>query len=305
MSSMYDVTKENALALIRDFKSTEDIDDLRPYLSYFQEYGTDADSGLPDIQKFNALLLWVLAARQQDHDSLLSAYIHLINHFDHLAILGYDLWVRKQTLDRLPYDLAISVAQCAIRYGDLENAITLLDKSRGLTWRQVLRTLPESRLIDELAETQPGLGIPLRGYLRALHISNLSNRTKSARAKELTQHEIDDHVAMAEEVEKLLAQVRALPGYAGFMLPDPLENARRLAESAPLVVLIPDEACTHVILLRGRNATVEHRAVGGLGLKLLQTMAQKIRGILQRGGRSARGEGDTMNDEQVVECKPF
>ncbi|KAF8608251.1 hypothetical protein BDV93DRAFT_603102 [Ceratobasidium sp. AG-I] len=299
---MSSVNKESALALIQSIASPDDIQDLESYLPYLQEYATDSQSRLPNDQQFSASLLWVLAAREHNHESLLSAYRHLISLFDHLAILGFDLWARKQVLDRLPHDLAIAAARCAIEHKDLELAITLLDKSRGLTWQQVLRTLPQEGLIDELAETQPDLGIPLRGYLRALHISNLSNRAKSKAAKELTRHEIDDHVAIAQYVDQLLAQVRALPGYGDFMLPDPLKSARALAELAPLVVLIPDETSTHLILIRSRSATLEHRTIDGLNSNTVQAMAQKIRRILQRGGRSARGDEEKIvNDEQALE----
>lgn len=305
MSAMSSVTRESILALIQSFASLDDTQNLEYYLPHLQKYATDSDPGLPDDQRFNASLLWVIASRDHNHESLLSAYRHLISQFDHLAILGFDLWTRKQTLDRLPCDLAIAAARCAIEHKDLELAITLLDKSRGLTWQQVLRTLPQDELIDELVETHPDLGIPLRGFLRALHVSNLNNRAKSTCAKKPTQHEIDDHVAMAQDVEQLLAQIRVLPSYEDFMLPDPLKNARRLAELAPLVIFIPDETLTHVILIRSGTATLEHRTVDKLGLQTVQTMSQKIRRILQRGGRSARGdERNVVNDEEALECEP-
>ncbi|KAG8743177.1 hypothetical protein FRC10_000322 [Ceratobasidium sp. 414] len=286
---MGDIVKEDALSLIRSDQVPQDLKNLEAYIPYFQQYATNPPPELSDDQQFNASLLWVLTAREHNHVSLLSAYRHLADIFDRLALLGFDLWARRQVLDRLPGDLAVSAARCAIQHEDLELAISLLDKCRGLTWRQMLRALPPTELIEELAETHPKLGIPLRGYLRALHISSINNRAKSKRDPKDTQHEIDDHVAMAQRAAKLIAQVRLLPGYEEFMSPDPIKNLRVLAATAPVVMLVPDEKHTHLILLRSGDASLEHRTVDGLTQESAGTMARKIKSVIRGGGRLARG----------------
>ncbi|KAG8689024.1 hypothetical protein FRC08_011147, partial [Ceratobasidium sp. 394] len=297
---MSDTVKEAAFSLIQSDQVPQDLKDLGAYIPYFQQYATNPPSELTDDQQFNAPILWVLAAREHNHESLLAAYCRLTDLFDRLALLGFDLWARRQVLDRLPGDLAVSAARCAIQHDDLELAISLLDKCRGLTWRQMLRTLPPAEPIEELVRTHPKPGTPLRGYLRALHISSINNRAKSKRDPKDTQEEIDVHVSMAQLAAKLLTQVRQLPGYEEFMSPDPIKNLRILARTAPVVILIPDVKHTHLILVRGSDASLEHRIIDGLTLESADIMAKKIKGIIRSGGRLARGHYEESPMEETL-----
>ncbi|KAG8774807.1 hypothetical protein FRC12_001825 [Ceratobasidium sp. 428] len=294
---MNDAVEELALSLVQADDVPQDFKDLGPHIPYFQRYATNPPPELSEDNQFNASLLWALAAREHNHESLLSSYRHLSDLFGRLALLGFDLWARKKVLDRLPGDLAISAASCAIQNNDTELAVSLLDKCRGLTWQQLLRTLPPDQVMEELVEAHPKLGTPLRGWLRALHIGGLSNRAKSTRTDQrVTQDEIDAHVDMARDAAKLLDQVRLLPGYKDFLSPDPIKNIRMLAGMAPAVVLIPDETHTHLILLRNSDSPFEHRIIDGLTRKSADAMAQKIKTVIRGGGRLARGHYDESLD---------
>lgn len=298
--------EDRALSWIQNFESPDELEDINPYIPYFQQYATDLHSSLPRDQQFNASILWLLAAQKHQHESLLSAYRHIPDFLESLPALGLDIWARKQLLDRFPTDLATSAAQQAIRHGDLELAVTLLDKCRGLPWAQALRSLPPDKEIDCLMNSHPELGTPLRGYLQALHRGSMSHRARSLQADQrITQHEIDDHIAIAQDAEDILKRVRQLPGYEDFLVPNPLRNARRLADSGPVVILVPDETCTHLILLRESTAPLEHLASGGLTLENSRSMAQRVKRLLHQSGRSARGTkpADDSSDAQPVDCK--
>lgn len=292
-----------ALSLIQNFGSTDELDDIKSCIPYFQRYATDLHSSLPGDQKFNASLLWLLAAQKHQDESLLSAYRHIVEFLERLPALGLDLWARKQLLDRLPEDFATSAARQGILHGDLELAVTLLDKSRGLTWGQVLRTVPPTKEMERLMDSHPELGVPLRGYLNALLRGSMTPRAESRRDDQrITQQEIDAHIEIAQEAEDLLNRARQMPGFEHFMVPDPLRNARRLADRGPVVILVPDEACTHIILLREPTASLEHLVSERLTLENVRNMAGKLRRLLGRSGRSARGvepaDGNDPGDAQ-------
>ncbi|KAG9089791.1 hypothetical protein FRC07_012259 [Ceratobasidium sp. 392] len=298
---MSNTVEEIALSLIQSDEVPQDLKDLGPQIPYFQQYATNPPPDLSDDFQFNASLLWVLTAREHNHESLLSSYCHLANLFSQLGFLGLDLWARKQVLDRLPGDLAVSAAQCAIEHNDLELAVTLLDRCRGLTWQQMLRTMPPDESMDKLIETHPELGTPLRGYLQALHRGSMSHRAKSKRTDpRITQDEIDAHVGIAQSAAKVLAEVRLLPEYKDFMSTDPMKNMRTLAGTAPVVVLIPDEEHTHLILLRDSNSSLEHRIINGLTWKSVTVMAQNIKSIIRSGGRLARGQYEERDDTDML-----
>ncbi|QRW12753.1 hypothetical protein RhiLY_11752 [Ceratobasidium sp. AG-Ba] len=285
---MGEAAEKRALVLIQPGTVPEDLKSLSSYITHFQQCA--ADPSLSPDHQFNASLLWLLTAREHNDPTLLLAYQHIASTFDQLGLLGFDLWARQRILDRLPTDLATSAARCAIQHNRLELAVSLLDKCRGLSWRQMLRTLPSTDEIDHLVESYPGLGVPLRGYLRALHIGSMSNRAKSNRSQEITQQEIDAHLEIARDTASLIAQVRkSVPGYEDFMNPDPIKHARTLAQAAPVVVLVPDTASTHIVVLRKGAVDFEYRCVEGLGTEVLQDMAKKIKDAISASGRLARG----------------
>ncbi|KAH7334899.1 CHAT domain-containing protein [Rhizoctonia solani] len=261
-----------------------------PCLPYFQEFATNPVTVTERTQQLPASLLWLLSARIYNHTSLLSAYTHLAQLLGRLPILGLDIWVRKEILDRIPTDLAISAARCALNLKDAELALTLVDKYRGLSWGQILRTLPPLEETERLIKDYPSLGVPLRGLLRALFTSSMSHRAKSLHAdRGAAQQEIDACIEIATSVDELLMRIREMPGYQQFLEPDPLKNVRRLAKYGHVVMIIPDEACTHLVFLRKGEDEVSVSAVQGLGLEEAHMMVQNMKSVLGQAGLSTRG----------------
>ncbi|CUA71704.1 hypothetical protein RSOLAG22IIIB_04750 [Rhizoctonia solani] len=257
-------TKDLALSLLH---SSEPIDPgPEACLPYFQEFATNPTERTHQLP---ASLLWLLVARTYHHPTLLSAYTHLARLLERLPILGLDIWERKELLDRLPTDLAISAARCALDSNNPQLALTLVDKFRGLSWGQIRRTLPPIEEINRVVNDYPDLGVPLRGYLRALFSGSMTHRARSRRPNpELTRQEKDAFVEIAESADELLVRIRELPGYQEFLEPDPLWNATRLAKG---------------------ESEVKVSTILGLSLKEAHEMVQNMKSVLSRAGLSTRG----------------
>ncbi|CAE6341669.1 unnamed protein product [Rhizoctonia solani] len=297
-------TEELALSLI---KSPHPIDFSGPEscISHFQGFATSPLT-TERTHQLTASLLWLRSAQTHKHDSLLSAYTHLAGLLERLPTLGLDIWARKEVLDRLPTDLATSAARCALGLDNLELAVTLVDKLRGLSWGQILHTLAPAAETDRLIKEYPSLGIPLRGYLRALYTGSLTHRARSLRTDpRITQQEIDAHIDIAESVDELLVQIRDLPGYQHFLKPDPLANARKLAKYGHVVMLIPDATCTHLIYLKKGDGQVRSASIHGLNLEESHRMAQEMKIVLGQAGLSTRGTNldniETTPTEELTE----
>ncbi|KDN43880.1 hypothetical protein RSAG8_05873, partial [Rhizoctonia solani AG-8 WAC10335] len=98
----------------------------------------------------------------------------------------------------------------------------------------------------------------------------MTHRARSLRADpKLTKQETAACVEIAEPADELLVQIRELPGYQGFLEPDPLRNARGLAKYG--------------------HSEVRVSAVLGLNLEEARRMVRNMKGVLGQAGLSTRG----------------
>jgi len=73
------------------------------------------------------------------HESALEAYQAVIEFLPHMAMVGLNLQARWRALTSGSDGLARDAAACAIRSGQYERAVELLEEGRAVFWSQALQ----------------------------------------------------------------------------------------------------------------------------------------------------------------------
>ncbi|WP_431895196.1 CHAT domain-containing protein [Nonomuraea sp. bgisy101] len=126
--------------------------------------------------------------------------------------------------------LAADAAACAIAAGRPERAVELLEQGRGVLLAQIIDARP---VHDELERRAPSLAARLVEIQDGLD----------------TVEDLDRRHVLAREREETLAEIRALPGLADFLLPPPFTRLRAAAQDGPVVVVnVSDHRCDALVV---------------------------------------------------------
>ncbi|MEU8758877.1 CHAT domain-containing protein [Streptomyces sp. NPDC048659] len=152
---------------------------------------------------------------------------------------------RERLIATFP-SLAANAATCAIRAGDPERAVELLEQGRGILLAQALETRTDHgrlrarapKLVDRLDEVLdelerlPDSPAGTAGWERPDHLRAHERR-----------------VALAGRRERLLQEIRALDGFGGFLRPPSFETLRAAAAEGPVVLPVVSTYGCSVLLL--------------------------------------------------------
>ncbi|KAG6371212.1 hypothetical protein JVT61DRAFT_9836 [Boletus reticuloceps] len=196
------------------------------------------------------------------HPSLLLAYSIAINLFLQLAWIGLSLTHRYAELKRGANVVREAVA-AALDSGFPELAVEWLEQGHSIVWGELLQL---RNSYEELSSAHPDHARRLRelssalddaGATREKSLSTFSESTDNAmhRLTRTLQQDADRHRTLAIERDKLLQEIRHLPGFKQFLLPKDFPQLRASAHSGPVVMLNAAETrCDALILL----ADVDH-----------------------------------------------
>jgi hypothetical protein len=124
---------------------------------------------------FNAAKSWARHADSR-HDSDLDVYHTAIQLLPRLAMLGLDLPSRQQALTSASDGLVHDAAACAIRSGQCERAVELLEEGRAVFWSQALQL--RSPMTD-LRDVAPELEQKLRSIPLALEQGSFQDMSRT------------------------------------------------------------------------------------------------------------------------------
>jgi hypothetical protein len=192
--------------------------------------------------RFRASQLWIQYARHLQHDpqSILDAYTVAIDLLPQLAWMGLPLNYRHHELLKAA-DIVRDAAATGLDACRPDTAVEWLEQGRSVVWNQLsqLRTP-----VDKLRASYPELADQLE---RVSHqLEHASAREKPAMNKLMNDWNTEDtslevqareHHAVALLWEKLLVQIRSLPGFERFLLPKTIEQLTYLVHSGPVVFL--------------------------------------------------------------------
>ncbi|KAF8436571.1 CHAT domain-containing protein [Boletus edulis BED1] len=243
------------LSFITRFEHLGELSDLEDAVSL---YSHSASLPIGSISvRFRASRIWILCARRIRHPSLLRAYSIAINLLPQVAWIGLSLTHRYAELKR-GADVVREAAAAALDSGFPELAVEWLEQGRSIVWGELLQLRGS---YEQLSSTHPDHARRLRdlsaaldhaGATREKSLSTFSESTDGAihRAPQTLQQEADRHRTLAIERDKLLQEIRRLPGFERFLLPKDFSQLRASAQSGPVVILNAAECrCDALIVL--------------------------------------------------------
>ncbi|GII82405.1 hypothetical protein Ssi03_03950 [Sphaerisporangium siamense] len=192
-----------------------------------------------------AARLWAdLAADHGDHAEALRAYRLAIDLVPTVAWHGLT-WSDQETQTRRSLtSLGVDACACAIEAGEPETAVELVERGRAVMWSSLLHRRGD---FDALAGAASGLAGALQQTRARLDAAaGEQDRAAAGRA-------VED----AREWDRLLAEVRRLPGLEDFLRPVPFARLREAArEGAVVVVNLSDRRCDALVVASGGVTTV-------------------------------------------------
>ena len=213
--------------------------------------------GLP--YRLNATCRWALFARHIEHPSVSTAYETALSLMEEIAPFSPTLQLQHATLTTLSgccHEMPLDYASYQVEQGQLEQAIETLERGRALLWSEMRH---HRTPIDQLFKVDPDLGDKFAAINR-----ELEELTKSIAPSHKLN--MDDAVAddvragdqfgslllrqrgLLKERDKLISQIRTLPGFDRFLTFPLFDRLRSAATSGP-VIIINDSECAQILIL--------------------------------------------------------
>ncbi|MET9675782.1 CHAT domain-containing protein [Streptomyces sp. NPDC006482] len=222
------------------------------------------DEAVPVSGRVTAAHRWSLCALRQDDwaeaDAALRFAVALLPRIAPRRITRTDQERRLAAL----VGLASDAAACAIRLGDPEGAVQLLEQGRGILLGQALDARTE---VTELHRLHPVLALRFEELREALDrpehplFSSLPAPPAGGAADAPLAGQ--DRHALAQAWEELVAEIRTRPGFTDFLRPPRTADLMAAAASdGPVVIVNHSGLSTDALLVTG--AGVQHVPLPGL-----------------------------------------
>jgi len=196
-----------------------------------------ADSAVGPLHRVLAASRWAdTAVRLEDWPRALEAARMAMSLLPEVAARRVARTDREDGIAQLS-GVAADAAACALQADDAELAVRWLEQGRGVLLGQTLDTRSD---VGELRRRHPDAAARLAeldGALAALDIA-------AARS--------DQRHTMAWQREELLGEIRALPGFAEFLLPPTMTQVHEWAGTGPVVLVnVSGYRCDALVLAGG------------------------------------------------------
>jgi CHAT domain-containing protein len=218
--------------------------------------------------RFHYVCIWALYAHETQHSTTVTAYETALTLMQDIAPFSPTLQLQHATLATLPtyaHEIPLAYASYQVEQGQLEKAIETLERGRALLWSEMRRLRTST---DRLLDVDPELG-----HMFAALNRDLEKLTKSiAPSHELST---DDVVAndlrvgdefstfllrqrgLLKERDKLISQIRALPGFDRFLTFSLFDTLRSAASSGPVIIVNHSELrCDILIILHNASPSL-------------------------------------------------
>ena len=237
--------------------------DLQEMVELIPQILNDGSQFLSLPHRFNYASIWAHLARVTQHQSASTAYETVLSLMQDIALHSPTLQLQHTTLATFlsffeeSNEIPLVYASYQIERGQLEQAIETLERGRALLWSEMhhLRTP-----IDQLHEADSDLGDKFAAVNR-----DLEELTKSIAPSHKLN--IDDVVAddlragdqfgifllrqrgLLKERNKLISQIRDLPGFSRFLTFPLFDTLRSAALSGPVIIVNHSEWRSDILIL--------------------------------------------------------
>ena len=239
--------------------------DVHEVLKVIPRLLNDGSQWMSFPHRFQPACIWARFAHATQHQSASTAYETALSLMQGVVPFSPTLQLQHSTLTKLSassHEMPLAYASYQVEQGQLEQAIETLERGRALLWSE-MRHLRTS--IDQLVNADPELAHKLSALNR-----DLEELTKSvAPSHKLRMDDVvsDDIRAgdqfgslllrqrgLLKERDKLITQIRTLPGFDRFMT-FPLFDALQSASSSGPVIIINHSRWRSDILILHHNTS--------------------------------------------------
>lgn len=212
---------------------------------------------LPAATRINAACHWGDAAGEAGRWAEALAGFELA-----LALLPFSITRRLRRDDqehRLSgvQGLAADAAACAVRLGRLDLAVLLLEQGRGVLLGQTIAARAELGRLRAAHPAAAGLFVQVRDRIDALD-SGITEQEATAydseghhfEGRDFAGHDSDTRHTLAARWERLVGEIRALPGFERFLDAPTYDEILACAERGPVVVAYSSVYGSDALVLR-------------------------------------------------------
>ncbi|KAG1763140.1 CHAT domain-containing protein [Suillus occidentalis] len=190
---------------------------------------------------------WARQAELYQHESALEAYQMCFELFDSHVMTRSSIISRREAASafRGAKSLPVDAASCAIRSGNLRQAVELVEQGRGQQWSLASRLRTP---LEDLKSMSPQLAQRLSELGK--HLSDTqSSAVSSDRA--VADRAATEYRKVARQWETAVAEVRNLQGFLQFLRPPSFADLQAAARHGPVIILIASQyLCSAIIVPR-------------------------------------------------------
>ena len=207
---------------------------------------------------FHISCKWVGFAQYQRHPSTSTAYERAMSLMNDSLAFGPTLKIQHYHLvsGRIDYEtLPLDYASHQIDIGQLEQAVETLERGRGLIWsemRGLRMSIDQLRLVNfPLAERFAATNKDLEALTTSSSAGMWPNEDQSE------SDELMDPIGrlviaqrkLITERDRLISQIRSLPGFGTFLTAPPFDTLRSAAKHGPVIIVNHSQWRSDIIIL--------------------------------------------------------
>jgi CHAT domain-containing protein len=234
--------------------------DVYEVVGLYPQLFKDGNGWLSSLHQLHAACRWAFLARATEHPSVSTAYETAVSLMQDTMFCSPTLALQHATLATAPdviSSIPLDYASYQVDLGQLEEVIETLERGRALLWSEMRRLRTSS---DQLSGADPELGDKFAAVNR-----ELEELTKSiAPSHEINKDDavVDDLRAgdkfgrllrrqrgLLKERDKLISQIRALPGFDRFLTFPLFDTLRSAASSGPVIIINHSKPRSDILIL--------------------------------------------------------
>ncbi|KAN0141166.1 CHAT domain containing protein [Lactarius tabidus] len=218
----------------------------------------DGSGFFDPLDRFGLACRWADAARRSRHPSISTAYEAAFSLMQEISVFAPTLQLQHATFAMHGHStMPLDYASYQVDLGQLEEAIETLERGRALLWYE-MRHLRAS--IDTLQQVDPQLGDKFAAVSRELE--ELTKSIAPSHKLNMDDDRADDVMAvdqfgrvmlkqreLLKERNKLISQIRALPGFDRFLTSPSFDTLRTAASSGPIIIINHSKWRSDIIIL--------------------------------------------------------
>jgi hypothetical protein len=243
----------------------------------------------------HASIVWAQEAQKYNHFSEIEAYKRAFTLYSQFIWFGYGLRIRQsrlQSSDEI-FRLPAQAADCAIRFGLLEQAVEWLDQGRSILWGQMsnLRSYPESlRILNpDLAKRLEAAG---RAMEESADIDEVPSRPGTTQPhSRLDILDISDSKALRiAEWNDVLENIRAIPQFSTYLKPRSYSELKDISRGGPVFIINLAISHSNALILPSPHEPIIHIILPQMTLSRASHLKKCLSEALRISGRQIRDD---------------